>query len=146
MIYLIAFIGQFVGLILAKLTKEEIKFGEIYFNLLKFILLIVIIAFSSVNDFNIFYLIVGIILALIIKEEYFYFGLIANSLLFASLIFIYGLPYGSFNHKKIFKFILNIPLFFIPLIINFIYPINMTLTSGALIVILVKNVISCRKV
>ena len=119
MIYLISFIGQFIGYLIAKLAKEEIKPGKIYFNLLKNILLLIIIGFSIYYQFNIFYLISGLILGLIIKKEYFYFGIIANNLLFSSLIFIYGLPYGTLNNN-LKKIIYNIPLFLITLIINFI--------------------------
>ena len=118
MIYLISFIGQFIGYLIAKLAKEEIKPGKIYFNLLKNILLLIIIGFSIYYQFNIFYLISGLILGLIIKKEYFYFGIIANNLLFSSLIFIYGLPYGTLNNN-LKKIIYNIPLFLITLIINF---------------------------
>ena len=137
MIYLIAFAGQFIGYLIAKSAKEEIKPGKLYFNLLKNILLLIIISFSIYYQFNILYLIFGLILGLIIKKEYFYFGLISNSLLFSSLIFIYGLPYGTLN--KIKSLLYNFLFFFVALIITFIYPINLSLASGALIIILIKN-------
>lgn len=138
MIYLIALVGQFIGLILAKFTKEELKQGKIYFNILKNIILVSIIISTLFYKLDIIYLILGLVLALVIKKEYFYFGLISNNLLFSSLIFIYGLPYGSLNNN-FKKLIYNIPLFLITLIITFIYPVNFSLSAGALIVILVKN-------
>lgn len=137
MIYILAFIGQFIGHIIAKITKEEIKPGKIYFNWLKNILLLIIIISCIYFQFNLLFLIIGLAIGLIINKEYFYFGLISNNLLFGSLVFIYGLPYGTLN--KIKSLLYNILFFSIAVIINFIYTINISLVAGALIIILIKN-------
>jgi len=140
MISLIALLGQFFGLLLAKLTKEELKPGKKYFSILRVVFLISILVFLFLKGFNVFYFLGGLLVGLIIRKEYFYFGLISNNPVSASLIFIYGLPYGTLN-KDLMKLIYNSGFFIVALIINFIYPMNLSLSLGGLTTILLKNAV-----
>lgn len=143
---IISFLGQFTGLIIASKTKEELKQGEIYFKIIEKIILITIICFFSYYYFNIIWIFIGIILGFLFKKEYFYFGLGFVNLssfvfLYSSLIFIYGLVYGSlaYYEKKKRILLLNIIWFFIPFALLFFNYSFIPVTVGALISILVKK-------
>lgn len=106
-IFLISFLGVVSGFVMAHFTKEELKPGKKYFEILKKILLI-IIAFIVIYEnisFSLEILIpffFGILAGYIVKKEYLYFGIILKSNLYVlgSLIFIYGLPAGTKHYMK----------------------------------------------
>lgn len=146
MLYIISFLGQFIGWFLAWRTEEELKSGRKYFILLSNLLLVSLIIFSIYYSFNIYLLILGLIIGFFINKEYLFFGILAfrNDFLLNSFIFIYGLSYGSLNYKKIF--LLNIFLFFIPFLLLFLDMNFYSLGAGGLIGILIKRIFKYYKV
>jgi hypothetical protein len=120
---LVTFLSLFLGVVLARLTKEELKPGEKYFKFLKYIFLIAVIFISlyvsiSNKDFIIFAIVLVISLYLLFykkkqKETYIYallgFIIYYSSsfinlfLLESALIFLYGLPTGTLITKGMIK-------------------------------------------
>jgi len=143
---LIAYIGLFIGFILAIIAKEEIKPGKKYFILLQKIILLLIFIFLLLF-INLKYVVVLLILAFILisilrtKKEfnelpYIYiilaiiFYLSSKNLnLFiieSSLIFLYGVPIGTLMTKKskketIIELLKNIPFILIAVILFLIF-------------------------
>jgi len=143
---LIAYIGLFIGFILAIIAKEEIKPGKKYFILLQKIILLLIFIFLLLF-INLKYVVVLLILAFILisilrtKKEfnelpYIYiilaiiFYLSSKNLnLFiieSSLIFLYGVPIGTLMTKKskketIINILANIPFILIAVILFLIF-------------------------
>ncbi len=107
----IAFAGVFAGGLLAIISPEELKPGEKYWKILKWVLLAVIITVLFYFSQLIIYAIIITALLVylkIINREYpalaFVFFLSAyEGFLFiaSSLIFIYGLPAGTLDAKQI---------------------------------------------
>ena len=155
MLSIISFIGLLIGILLAKLSPEELKPGKKYFILLKKIILIaIVISIIYYSKLSLFGLFIGAFIGYFFKKEYFYFGLALVvslqltkfNILLASLIFIYSLPYGTLLKKNIIKEInINLALFLLPLLflINNLYLSYDSLLSSfiisALIVKLIKN-------
>ena len=138
--YIISLIGQYIGYLLASKTKEELKQGEKYFKLICLILLLIIGIYSLIISFNFILLITGLILGFLIRKEYLYFGLISNNVFTASLIFIFGLPYGTLKYKNLNQLNFNLILFVFSFIIG--YFLNLySLAGGALLSILIKKVL-----
>ena len=141
---IIAFFGIFIGVMLKKIAEEEIKFGKFgarYFIWMKRIILtLLIIAIVHFSE-DYLYLLIGIIIGLIIGiflSEYFFLGLsiassLANSsmlLITSSLIFLYGLPYGSiFRKMRLNHLMLIVILFFAPLLL-LLFNVNQSLLIG----------------
>ena len=142
MFYLISFLGQFIGWFIANRTEEELKDGRKYFLVLTNLLIASLIIFSIYYSFNIYLLIIGLIIGFFINREYLFFSVLAmrNDVLLNSLIFIYGLPYGSLNYKSIKILFMNIPLFFIPFLLLFLNINFYSLGAGGLLGILVKRI------
>ena len=142
MLYFVSFLGQFIGWFIANRTEEELKDGRRYFLILTTSLLALLISFSIYYSFNVYLLIVGFIIGYLINKEYLFFGILSmkNDILLNSLIFVYGLPYGSLNYKSIRILLTNILLFFIPFLLLF-FNINFyNLGAGGLLGILVKRI------
>ena len=142
MFYLISFLGQFIGWFIANRTEEELKDGNKYFLVLTNLLIVSLILFSIYYSFNIYLLIIGLIIGFFINREYLFFSVLAmrNDVLLNSLIFIYGLPYGSLNYKSIKVLFMNILFFFIPFLL-LLFDINFySLGAGGLLGILVKRI------
>jgi len=117
---LVTFLALFLGMLLARLTKEELKPGDKYFKFAKVVLLIIITVISlTISFLNRHIATFAIILILFIilfftkkrkKETYIYalYGFIIHYsagyinlfLLESSLIFIYGLIAGTLITKK----------------------------------------------
>lgn len=110
-------LGLVVGVFLGKIAREELKAGEIYFEVFSDLVLAVLFVVLIVNyEFQILIfvsLIAGYIALLYldrlkkIKFKYFVMGIfyyIGSTcdyyLLIASLIFIYGLPLGTLEYYK----------------------------------------------
>ena len=136
--YIISLLGQYIGYILASKTKEELKEGEKYFKLTCSILSLIMGIYSLTVSFNIILLIIGLILGFLISKEYLYFGLISNNVFLASLIFIFGLPYGSLKYKKIKELNFNVILFVFSFAIGYFFNLY-SLAGGALLSMLIKN-------
>jgi len=112
-IAVIAFLGILAGHFLGKIAKEEVKPGWKNFKLLRrlFLLLLILTSLSLLwYSFEwILPFIVGFVLSLFIKQRYLFLGftlVVASTFssqaffLFASLIFLYGLPYGTMQGLK----------------------------------------------
>src|SRR3989344_4860014 len=142
MLYLVSFLGQFIGWFIANRTEEELKDGKRYFLVLTNLLIASLIIFSIYYSFNIYLLIIGLIIGFFINKEYLFFSVLAmrNDVLLNSLIFIYGLPYGSLNYKSIKVLFMNILFFFIPFLL-LLFDINFySLGAGGLLGILIKRI------
>lgn len=142
MFYLISFLGQFIGWFIANRTEEELKDGRKYFLILTNLLIVLLIIFSVYYSFNVYLLIMGLIIGFFINKEYLFFSVLAmrNDVLLNSLIFIYGLPYGSLNYNSIKVLFMNILLFFIPFLLLF-FDINFySLGAGGLLGVLIKRI------
>ncbi len=138
--YIISLLGQYIGYLLASKTKEELKQGEKYFKLICLILLLIIGFYSLILSFDIILLIIGLILGFLIRKEYLYFGLISNNVFLASLIFIFGLPYGTLKYKMLKELNLNVALFVFSFAIGYFFNLY-SLAGGALFGILIKKVL-----
>src|SRR3989338_8096321 len=94
--FIISFLGQYLGYLIAYFTQDELKQGNIYFRLIE------IVCLSSLFFFN---------------SCFYYFILFF-------IIFIYGLGYGTLNFKKLNKLnwniLLIIPLFILSIKFNLI--------------------------
>lgn len=144
MIYLVvAFFGCFLGYLIGKFTKEELKDGQTYFKILELIILFVLSLTFLYYSFEIVLFVFGIFFSIMFRKEYFYFGfglfssLFNNNLAFlaSSLVFIYGLPYGTllYYNKKFMSLIYSLVLFFITFIIYFLGYNMLSFAAGALI-------------
>jgi hypothetical protein len=106
---IIAFIGIFIGLIIGYLCDEELKPGIKYFDLLRHLLFIAILAVFFIKNPSLLFL--ALIAALVIafsysknRETLYYYALAVIFFLswryngfamLAPLIFLYGFPLGS---------------------------------------------------
>jgi len=135
LISLISFLGIIVGIILNKIAKEEIKFGKFgarYFVWMKRIILILLIIIVTYFIENIAlvlsFFIIGFILSIFLSEYFslslaMLFGFLNESKVFiiiSSLVFLYGLPYGSMLRRIKKEYVLILLFFFFPLLFVFI--------------------------
>lgn len=113
----IVFLGLFIGLLIGYLCEEELKPGMKYFNLLRHLLFIIILAVFFVKNPSLLFI---LLIALLIiafsfsrhRETLYYYALAVifflswryNGLvILAPLIFLYSFPLGSiylYNHIK----------------------------------------------
>lgn len=129
---LIPFLGIILGYILRRIAPQEADQGKKYFRktqqVLLFIVVIVLLWTSPLTITTALTFIVGIIVAKIIRFRYLYLGgasvvTIAmakeTALLILTLIFLYGLPFGTQTIKKnpTSTFVRNAILFLIPFIL-----------------------------
>ena len=128
LITLIAFVGLLIGKLLGFFVKEEIEQGKRYFlwarRLIALGLAIALMFNLSLGLHSAVGFIIGILMALFLNMRYFYLGLALLMayafgsnlvLLVASLIFLYGLVYGSlYPEKTLIAFVFYlIPMIFI---------------------------------
>ena len=145
---IIAFLGLIIGQVLASQVKEELKLGRKWFLLMAKVLLLIILfklvllAGPSLSFFIAF--LAGILVNYFLKKLYLYFGfliLLSNfmslddKLFFASLIFLFGLVFGSLLYSKIKKFnykatIINLILFLLPIL--FLLSKDFVVANGSL--------------
>ena len=151
---LVVILGCFLGYFIAKFTKGELKSGVIYFVLLELFIFLFLSLIFVYLSFNLFLFLSGILLGLIFRFEYFYFGTglasIINkdfSFLVSSIVFVYGLPYGSLSYyNKNFKILIYSFVFFIlPFIIYFLDYNFLSFASGGLLVLSIKKAIEFYK-
>ncbi len=125
MLGIISFVGSIIGIILSKTIPEEVKPGEKYFKLLKKIILFLILLLPAYYfKISILFFIIGLIIAYILKKEWLFLGLVLVlsyqikelNLVIISLIFIYGLPYGTLLKNKL-DLVINLILFLLPIIL-----------------------------
>lgn len=144
MIYVIvAFFGCIIGYLIAKFTKEELKQGVLYFKILELIILFCLSLLFLYYSFEPFLFIFGILIGIILRFEYFYFGfaLFSNfftndfAFLSSSLIFIYGLPYGSllYYNKKFVNIFYSLVWFVLPFLIYFFNYNMLSFAAGGLV-------------
>ncbi|HLC87338.1 MAG TPA: hypothetical protein VJH65_03635 [Candidatus Nanoarchaeia archaeon] len=142
LIPLIAFSGLIFGILLSKISPEEMKSGKKYFNYLKKIALAVLVISlifltAPFSWYVLLGLIIGYISALLLKRVYFFLGLALLlsfltfnpnfTLLVSSLIFIFGLPLGSLINMELkkrkdiyFLVLFNLLFFLAPLLLLFV--------------------------
>ena len=153
----ISVIGLFIGILIAKYTKEELRNGEKWLELMQIIILVIIAITVIKVEFNIIGIILGIITAYFISKEFFYLGTIISltikeiNFLASSLTLLYSILYGSiiYYKKKLDKIYLDIILFFIPIIFFYLNLNLISFAGGALIGIAFKkskNVINLFKI
>ena len=152
----LVFLSFLIGNFIAKYTKDEIKTGKRYFLLLEKILLGIFILFLGIQAGfpGILGGILGIILAFFFPNPVIYLGIglafSSGSLFLSSMVFLYGLVYGSLQHlgKKILPFFL---FFMIPSVAVFVFPLTsyapffLGFSAGALGFIFVKENGKARK-
>jgi len=131
---IISFLGLIIGIVLAKIFKNELRDIKNFLKILGFILIIIIILkLIFLADINLMFLIgsvIGILMNYFLKNNYLYFGFIlvltsflddTNKIYFGILIFIYGLVYSALNNmtkKKIIIMLISFALPFIFLLTN----------------------------
>ncbi|RME54732.1 hypothetical protein D6777_02895 [Candidatus Woesearchaeota archaeon] len=150
---LICFLGYFFGIVLAKISPEEMAPGKKYFKAFKIILILLLGALSAYYGKYLLFIILGLVLGYFIPALYFYLGLLLVAaflsssellVMFSSLIFIFGLPSGSLDASKknglAEKFVLNLILFSLPLLLllidtnaSFLYSLSSGLLLGRFI-------------
>lgn len=168
LVSLLSFLGLIFGVILAIFTKEELKPGSKYFNMLIKIILITILLFLSLKLLynSLFPTLVafsiGIISSILFRKNYLYFGILIFTVSFyekeffsfiLALIFLYGLPFGTIiatnninKIKKVYPILIsNFILFIIPSIILVLESISsqyksllLAFSAGAILVSLLK--------
>ena len=131
---IISFLGLIIGIVLAKIFKNELRDIKNFLKILGFILIIIIILkLIFLVDINLMFfigIILGILMNYFLKNNYLYFGFIlvltsflddTNKIYFGILIFIYGLVYSALNNmtkKKIIIMLISFALPFIFLLTN----------------------------
>ena len=147
----VSFLGCFLGYITARFTKEELKSGKNYFNILELIIMFILLVILIYYSFDLSLFLIGILLGLILRFEYFYFGAaIASSFnlnlsfLSSALVFVYGLPYGSliYYYKKVKYLVYSLIFFSLPML-NYFFNYNLlSISAGGLLslfIIKIKN-------
>lgn len=150
LIALIAFVGLLLGILLAKLAKEELKAGKKYFVLLyKIILLVIIVYLLYLAEINILLIgfVFGAVLAYFVRNVYLFLGLA----LFSSLniyvgffIFFFGLVYGTliYGRNKLVRYVIICLILFSlsSLVLLFDSSLLLAFTAGGLFFSLVRRI------
>ncbi len=141
--FIVAFLGSILGYFTAKFTKEELRAGLIYFKILELFILFLLPLIFLYYSFELVLFVFGVLFGIFFRNEYFYFGFglassfFNNSLSFlgSSLIFIYGLPYGSllFYNKNGIYLVYSCVWFFLPFIVYFLGYNMLSFAAGGLI-------------
>lgn len=124
---MIAVLGVIFGYIIGYFTREELADGERYFRVFQALILAVLAAsfYGSWLKFGLAVLAFGlgffgvgaeyILLGYIAASGFSGWGLLAGNFLTSSLVFLYGLPYGSrlYLHKRLIGLLLCVGLFLV---------------------------------
>jgi len=153
----VVMLGFFIGVLLARISPEEMHSGKRYFIwLIRLVVLIIIVSLFYIAGFGTVGLLLGLVFGFFVREYYFALGLaMAVALtvskdvffLFSALGFSFGVVYGTvsyitgrFTFTNVFT---KIAFFFLPFCILFIEVPSQPLllfAAGVLITILaVKN-------
>ncbi len=107
---LISFFGLVAGIILARISPEEMKQGKKFFKVMRLaVLFMLIVMLLYYSNLNLLMLAIGLSIGFFIRLGYLYMGVsLAGALLasrdaffmIASLVFIYGLPYGTLLESR----------------------------------------------
>jgi hypothetical protein len=145
---IIGFLGLFVGLLLVHISPEEFKPGKKYFLILfivSAIALWVIMHFSYVW----WLYLIGIILGMLFSYEYIYLGVGAvysgMPWLYGSILFIFGLGYGSYFKEDKKRILISAGLFLVTLFLLFLDYNLISLAAGGLIGSLVMRIKNLKK-
>lgn len=107
---LVAFTGVFIGELLAFISPEELKPGRKYFVFFEMFFLVIICFLGlALSRINLFAVLVGLFLGFFYRRVYAYFaGLVfIPNFIFAVLVFIYGLFYGTLERPlKSWRFLI----------------------------------------
>ena len=124
--YILAFVGILIGLLLAYMARDELKSGKKYFilfyRILLFILIIYLLYLSEINWW-LLGIAAGFLFSLLFSELYFFLGLAVFSSLniyISFITFLIGLPYGTllYTKKKVKNYLVfSFVIFFIPALI-----------------------------
>ena len=144
LIPIISFLGILIGIFLKKIAKEEVKFGKFgsrYFIWMERAILLIIILTVLYFTENILIAallaIVGFVVGIFLSEYLFLgvsivFGFLKSNeilLLLSSLVFLYGLPFGSILRNIKIKHVLLVVLFFAPFFL-LLFGINQDILIG----------------
>jgi len=146
---LVVLAGKYVGAILSHISKEEMDRITKTLKILTFVMMVVIIAASLTYSFNVIWFVIGMIIGTFLLLEYFFLGIIsvsmiitgADSMLMSSIMFVFGIPFGSlqFHQKNYIMFFINTALFFLPYLLIFLGWDLMSLGAGGIAGIMIRR-------
>ena len=141
-----AFLGIIAGIIVGKMAKEEFNENRKYVLLFSRVVLSALIIYLAYVSGSLLAFIIGVVGGFFLTATYLYLGLAVASTLaspfsfvVSSLVFLYGINYGTlsfadFNFKILF---LHLIVFLIPFSILMIWPVYsnaiVSLSAGLLI-------------
>ncbi len=144
LIPVLAFLGIFVGILIAKFTREEIRNNRNYLLILSKIIIGILIFTVIIFSKNFSLLFIGVLLGFLsayVVSEFLFLGLALGISLFlkkdislatSSLVFMYALVYGSLLRISTLNFSKILILF-----IMFFLPFSVFLLDGVLLLDLV---------
>lgn len=144
LIPIMAFFGIFVGIFIAKFTREEIRNNRNYLLVLSKIIIAILILVVIIFAKNFSLLFIGVLLGFLsayVLSEFLFLGLVLGisfflkkdiSLITSSLVFMYALVYGSLLRLSTLSFSKILILF-----IMFFLPFSVFLLEGVLLLDLV---------
>ncbi len=147
---LLAFLGQYFGLLLAKFIPEEREAGYWYFLTLQFVFFFCLLfTFPFDGAWILFF--AGLICGLVFSFPYFWFslGLFLPGTSFLSFVFVflYGFPYGTlfYSQKDRLPLFLNVVWFFLAGLLSFVIAPSFVFGGvlGAFIKDIKQQVLSC---
>ena len=126
---IVAFFGIFVGILIAKFTREEIRNNRVYLNILNKVIIAILIFAVLIYSKNFSLLFIGVLIGYLsayILSEFLYLGLQLGislflqkeiSLISSFLVFMYSLVYGSLiriSTLSFSKLLILFIMFFLP--------------------------------
>ncbi|MAG47495.1 hypothetical protein CL617_02725 [archaeon] len=129
MIEILSFLGLIFGIFISKISKEELKDWERYFDVAySFLLIIIAVLIFDFSYMILLGILIGFFLYFILKNIYFYFGLLLSVngfvLPLVVLIFIIGLVYSRkfidlTRERIILEVMKSFVIFIIPFVLVF---------------------------
>lgn len=147
---LVSFLGLVAGMILAKVSPEEMGPGKRFFRVMRLsIILLLGVMLLYYSEMNLILLAIGIAIGFFLRLGYLYLGaaivgaLLASRealLMISSLVFMYGLPYGTLlesskrmGTKRMLLFALVFAIPFLLLLLPIGSSHILSLTAGLLV-------------